>query len=113
MLKGAAFAYKSGYRELAYYQGAIKGTIQANLGGARILGAVKAGIADFIVTKLLDAVEGKRKEVPVLSSIPYAGKILFRYGEAGEQIDDLGNIYVGGKFAGNLKDYGVTIQSKK
>lgn len=122
--KGFLITYRSGFRQSSYFLGGAKGSLKVSTpGNLRSNGILT--LASFAATKLLDKIEGPRKEVPVLSSglpIPFlnnnpwtaalnlaVGKIFFRYGEAGEKIDAKGNIYDSkGKRIGNLNDYKTT-----
>ena len=118
-LKGIGYAYNQGYWELPYYKGAVKGSVKAGFSPTAV---ARDGIASYVATKVLDKIEGPRKEVPIISSgIPLVGnspvgaavnlavgKTLFRYGEAGDNATANGDLYENGKKVGNLSDYGIT-----
>ncbi|GFO57427.1 hypothetical protein GMSM_44340 [Geomonas sp. Red276] len=101
--KGISWALENDYTDLPAMQGAISGSIKAELGGIKIVNGVLApAVGNFLAGVAIDEIEPNSKKVPILGEIPYVGDILFRYTPiTKESIEDNGDVYINGVYQGN------------
>ena len=134
--KGAKITYTQlGYHEFDYIKGGIKGGLKSGISRNTVASNISDAGVGLLANKIVDwglnKIEGPRQNVkvnipgygeydlsqglPIASKVPLisavnlaAGKILFRYGVAGDNADENGDLWENGKKVGNLRDYGIT-----
>ena len=132
--KGASIAY-SNYHGWDYARGGFVGGLKSGISKKSLAGNVSDAGVGFLSNKgadwTLNKIEGPRRNVkvkipgygdydlsqglPIVSKVPIinalnlaAGKSLFRYGSAGDNADENGDLWEHGVKVGNLRDYGIT-----
>ena len=63
-------------RSLGGIEAGATGFLKSRLGGFAIFSVVKDATASFVVSKVLDSIEGKGHSVPLVGFIPVVGKFL-------------------------------------